>query len=130
MRSYAGLTEGMTVYVRWNGEVRECVLSALRIADDGLQNLVVPPGMARVRMADGDHDVSLALVSPIPGPLGARLILRRDGAEVMRGTELEIWDYIRETHCYSVHHACRYEGYSIEPEGPAPAGVPGDGGGA
>lgn len=117
MRSYAGLTEGMTVYVRWHGGLRPCTLSRLRDADDGTQDLSVPPGMARVHMpGDGDRDVPWALVSSSleTGSVDAQLVLRRDGAEVMRGTELEIWDWIHRNHSYSVHHACRWEGYSIE----------------
>ncbi len=42
-------------------------------------------------------------------------VLKRDGAEVHRGTEREIWRYLHETHCYSVDHALKFEGYSIMP---------------
>lgn len=120
-RTHAGWTEGMTVYVRWHDGPRQCTLSRLRDADDGTQDLSVPPGMARVRMPDlGTHDVPWALVSSSLelGAVEARLVLKRDGAEVMRGSELEIWDWIHQHHSYSIFHACRYEGYSIEPEAP------------
>jgi len=131
MRKRAGWTEGMTVYVRWHDGLRQCTLSRLRDADDGSQDLSVPPGLVRVRMpGDGAHDVPWALVSSSLelGAKEARLVLRRDGAEVMRGTEGEIWTHIHRNCPYSVSHACRYEGYSIEPEGLASGPVAGGGG--
>lgn len=60
-RSMAGWTEGMTVYVRWNGEFRQATLRRLRDADDGSQDLSVPPDMVRVHFPgshDGAHNVS------------------------------------------------------------------------
>lgn len=132
-RSYAGWTEGMTVYVRWHDGLRQGALSSLREADDGSRDLSVPPGTVRIRLAElGAYNVPWALVSSSPelGAVEAHLVLRRDGEEVMRGTELEVWDYIYRNHSYSVLHACTHEGYSIEPEGPAPMPVPGGGGGA
>lgn len=42
-------------------------------------------------------------------------ILLRDGKETMRGTEQECWQFIHRFHCYSVEHALKYEGYSMEP---------------
>ena len=44
-----------------------------------------------------------------------RYVLKRDGSEVMRGTEQELWSHLHRIHGYSVEHALRYEGYSIEP---------------
>jgi hypothetical protein len=43
-------------------------------------------------------------------------ILKRDGKEVVRGTELECMQYIHQNHCYSVDHAIKYEGYTLEEE--------------
>ncbi len=42
-------------------------------------------------------------------------VLKRDGNEVKRGSEIALWDYIHDNHCYSVDHAIRYEGYTITP---------------
>lgn len=42
-------------------------------------------------------------------------ILSRDGKEVKKGSEIALWDYIHNTHCYSVEHAIKYEGYEITP---------------
>ncbi len=47
-------------------------------------------------------------------PVG-RYTLRRDGKDVMSGTEGEVWKWIQSNHCYSVSHAVRHEGYSIVP---------------
>lgn len=47
-RDFSGWTEGMTVYVRWNDSIRQGTLSRLRHADDGSQDLSVPPGTVRV----------------------------------------------------------------------------------
>ena len=44
-------------------------------------------------------------------------ILKRDGKEIMRGTELECWDYILKNTHASVSWAIKYEGYSIETDG-------------
>lgn len=41
-------------------------------------------------------------------------ILKRDNKEVMRGSEIACLDYIHNNHCYSMEHACKYEGYSLE----------------
>lgn len=41
--------------------------------------------------------------------------LLRDGKEVMKGSEFAILDYIHNHHCYSLSHACQYEGYSVNP---------------
>ena len=41
--------------------------------------------------------------------------LTRDGAEVMRGTEAEVWHYIHSHHSYSLAHAVAFEGYRVEP---------------
>ena len=41
--------------------------------------------------------------------------LYRDGKEILTGTERECWVYIHRMHCYSVDHACKWEGYSIKP---------------
>lgn len=42
-------------------------------------------------------------------------VLERDGKEVARGTEQEVWKYLHRSHGYSVSHALRHEGYSIRP---------------
>lgn len=42
-------------------------------------------------------------------------VLKHDGKEVMRGTEGQIWAHMHSHLGYSVEHALRYEGYSIEP---------------
>lgn len=41
-------------------------------------------------------------------------VLTRDGAEIMRGTEIAIWGWIHNNTSFSVFHATRHEGYSIE----------------
>ncbi len=48
-----------------------------------------------------------------------RYILLRDGSEVMRGTEQDVWEYIHKNHSYSVEHALRYEGYHLIPDNSA-----------
>lgn len=50
-----------------------------------------------------------------PSSPSGQYILRRDGQEVIRGSEQEIWQYIHRNHSYSINHALRYEGYSIAP---------------
>jgi len=42
-------------------------------------------------------------------------ILSRDNKEVMKGSEIDILDYIHNNHCYSLDHACAFEGYSVKP---------------
>lgn len=44
-------------------------------------------------------------------------VLKRDGIEVCRGTEFDCVRYIHRNHCYSVHHALTFEGYTLESEG-------------
>lgn len=41
--------------------------------------------------------------------------LKRDGREIMRGTEEEIWRWMHSNLGYSIDHALTYEGYSITP---------------
>lgn len=41
-------------------------------------------------------------------------ILYHDGKEIMTGSEFEILKYIHRHHSYSLSHALKYEGYSIE----------------
>lgn len=53
---------------------------------------------------------------PYPSSPSGRYVLRLDGAEVLRGTEHDCWAYLHRSHCYSVFHALKFEGYSIEPE--------------
>ena len=43
-------------------------------------------------------------------------ILTLDGKEIIRGTEASLWEYLHQTHGYSVSHALEYEGYAIEPQ--------------
>lgn len=45
-----------------------------------------------------------------------KYVLTRDGRAILVGTEQECWAYIHERHCYSVDHAIRWEGYSIQPK--------------
>lgn len=40
--------------------------------------------------------------------------LSRDGELVMIASEGKCWRYLHQTHCYSVHHACEYEGYELK----------------
>jgi hypothetical protein len=42
------------------------------------------------------------------------IILKRDGAEVLRGDWFSVYKYIHNSHSYSVSHALNYEGYSVE----------------
>ena len=44
-----------------------------------------------------------------------QFILSRDGKEVLKGSECACLDYIHNNHCYSMDHACKYEGYSFKP---------------
>lgn len=44
-----------------------------------------------------------------------QFILKHDGKEVMKGSEIALLDYIHDNHCYSMSHACKYEGYSVIP---------------
>jgi hypothetical protein len=42
-------------------------------------------------------------------------IIKRDGQEIKRvSSELEVVVYFHRTHSYSMSHALRYEGYTIE----------------
>ncbi len=61
-----------------------------------------------------------AAVKNVPAPLYPSspvglYVLRLDGAEVMRGLEIACWNYIHRVHPFSVDHAIRHEGYSMEP---------------
>lgn len=45
-------------------------------------------------------------------------ILFRDGKELMRGTEFQVWKYLHNACPASIHHALKWEGYSIvNPDG-------------
>lgn len=50
-----------------------------------------------------------------PSSTSGQYVLTRDGQEIMRGTEEEIWRWIHRNHSYSIDHALRYEGYAIAP---------------
>lgn len=52
---------------------------------------------------------------------GKRFVLKRDGNEVLRGTEVEVTRYVHKNHSYSLDHALRHEGYSLSPESPESA---------
>jgi hypothetical protein len=42
-------------------------------------------------------------------------IIKRDGQEIKRvSSELEVVVYFHRTHSYSMSHALRYEGYTVE----------------
>jgi hypothetical protein len=42
-------------------------------------------------------------------------LIKRDGVEVKKvKSELEIMVYFHSTHSYSMNHALKYEGYTIE----------------
>jgi hypothetical protein len=46
-----------------------------------------------------------------------KYIIKRDGLEVKRvESELEVVVYFHRTHSYSMDHALKYEGYTIESE--------------
>jgi hypothetical protein len=47
------------------------------------------------------------------------LILKRDGVEVMRGDDFQVLAWIHCNHSYSLDHAVRHEGYSVEEAGNA-----------
>lgn len=70
---------------------------------------VAGPGITKPDAYEAEDGARTALGAP-------QLVLRRDGAEVMRGTEGEIWTYLHRAHGYSVSHATTHEGYSIDPE--------------
>lgn len=40
--------------------------------------------------------------------------LKRDGKEILKGSEITILDYIHMSHSFSLSHALKYEGYSVE----------------
>lgn len=45
-------------------------------------------------------------------------LIKRDGLEVVRlNSELAVVVYFHKTHSYSMSHALKYEGYSIERAG-------------
>jgi hypothetical protein len=52
---------------------------------------------------------------PYPSSPSGQYVLTRDGKEIMRGTEYEIWEWMHSHLSYSVDHAFRYEGYKITP---------------
>lgn len=56
------------------------------------------------------------------GSANGKYVLKRDGKEVMRGTETEVWQYVQGRHSFSVDWAIKNEGYRIEPEVPQLAG--------
>lgn len=57
-RQHAGWIEGMPVYVRWAGNLRQGTLARLRDADDGTQDISVAPGTVRVYFrGDGERNV-------------------------------------------------------------------------
>ena len=58
--------------------------------------------------------------APRRDPLGreGEYVLTRDGKEIMRGSEAEIWGWMHSHLSYSVHHALTYEGYTITPVQP------------
>lgn len=53
--------------------------------------------------------------------LNDRYVLKRNGTTVHMGSEQDVWSYLHKWCPYSVSHALRYEGYSIEPEVSSPA---------
>lgn len=42
-------------------------------------------------------------------------ILTRDGQELARGTEHEVWKYVHKNHSFSVERALLHEGFKIQP---------------
>lgn len=50
-----------------------------------------------------------------PASPSGRYVLSRDGAEILRGTESEVWRWIHRNHSYSVAHALLFEGYAVLP---------------
>jgi len=52
---------------------------------------------------------------PYPTSHTGQYRLTRDGKEVLRGSEGEIWKWMHRHESSSIEHALRYEGYKIEP---------------
>jgi hypothetical protein len=50
-----------------------------------------------------------------PRSPSGQYVLSRDGKEVMRGTEDEVWRWIHKNHSFSIDYALRHEGYAIAP---------------
>lgn len=51
-----------------------------------------------------------------PNSPTGRYILYRDGVEIAKGKEADLWRYLHRASSSSVYWALRYEGYSIRPE--------------
>ncbi len=49
-----------------------------------------------------------------PGLPAGTHVLKRDGAEVARGTEQQVWKHLHDNTSCSVDWALKHEGYSIE----------------
>jgi|HubBroStandDraft_2_1064218.scaffolds.fasta_scaffold16299_2 GNAT superfamily N-acetyltransferase len=69
-----------------------------------------------------ERDLAPATQSPEGAAFrrGARLgppqfVLTRNGREVMRGSEDQIWTWLHRHHSFSVDWALKYEGYAITP---------------
>lgn len=86
----------------------EDIVQALLHADDE-EERVEEHGRQR-----GRQQQQQPMITYPKSPSG-QYVLRRDGQEVMRGTEDEVWQWLHRNHSYSVDHALRHEGYSIEP---------------
>lgn len=69
--------------------------------------------VSKLRVCKGDMMYRTQGYDNLPAQDGP-YTLRRDGVEVMTGTLGECWTWIHRNHCYSVSHACKWEGYSIE----------------
>jgi hypothetical protein len=58
---------------------------------------------------------------PYNKSLNGSYILLRDGVEVMRGFEQDVWRWIHQRHSFSVSEALLNQGYSMVPEEVLPA---------
>lgn len=72
---------------------------------------------ARWSEARGGNDrVEAAMDYRYERSSSGQYVLERDGKEVMRGTEHEVWRHLHVSHGYSVSHALEHEGYAIRPD--------------
>jgi hypothetical protein len=88
-------------------------LSRFFLPTDEVGGVVHEPGTSEARRSSsrGSSDYPYQT-----SPTGV-YILTRDGQEKMRGTEIEIWQWMHRNLGYSVEHALRYEGWKITPTG-------------
>jgi hypothetical protein len=95
-----------------------CYSDALRLLEKGDTRYAEQRALKSLAYSVGilhpDHMKAKAYVDS--SHVGSKpMVLRRDGKEVMRGTEHELVKYIHNHHSYSVSHALKYEGYTMTP---------------